>query len=141
MFHCRHNQMQNSKMNADLYCLYAIWDLTLAKPLVIRILTSRSELARRLLDRHNISFSEVSVLAVELSQDKTLTNLCHTLRAAELSIYYAYPLLVWPRGLPVIALHTDDTLLSAQILRRKLFTLLAENDMGENATGSTPGMN
>ena len=32
MFHYRHNQMQNSKMNADLYCLYAIWDLTLAKP-------------------------------------------------------------------------------------------------------------
>jgi len=41
--------------------------------------------------------------------------------------------------LPAIAIHTDDTLLSAQILRRKLFTLLGENDLGDNASRSTPG--
>ena len=58
--------------------------------------------------------------------------------AAELSIHYAYPLLVRPRGLPAIAIHTDDPLLSAQILRRKLFTLLAENDLGDNAPRNTP---
>jgi len=106
---------------------------------VVRLMTSHGDLARRLLERHRLPFSEVNVLAVELGEGKTLAELCQSLLAAELSIHYAYPLLVQPRGLPAIALHTDDILLSAQILRRKLFTLLAENDLGDNAPRSTPG--
>ena len=106
---------------------------------VVRLLTSRAELARRLLGRRNLPFSEAEVLAVELGQGKTLPQLCRTLLGAEVNIHYAYPLLVQPRGLPVIALHTDDLLLSAQLLRRKLFTLLAENDLGENASFGTGG--
>lgn len=106
---------------------------------VVRVLTSRAELTRRLLTRRNLPFSEAEVLAVELSQGKTLPELCRTLLGAELNIHYAYPLLVQPRRLPVIALHTDDLLLSAQLLRRKLFTLLAENDLGDNATGGSEG--
>ena len=38
--------------------------------------------------------------------------------------------------MPVIALRAVDILLSAQILRRKRFNLLAENDLGN--TGLTP---
>ena len=101
---------------------------------VVRVLTSRAELARRLLERRNLPFSEAEVLAVELSRNHDLPELCRTLLGAELNIQYAYPLLVQPRRRPVIALHTDDLLLSAQLLRRKLFTLLAENDLGENAS-------
>lgn len=103
---------------------------------VVRVLTSRSELASRLLQRHGLAFSEAEVLADEISRDKTLTALCRNLLTAELNIHYAYPLLVRPRGLPVIALHADDIFLSAQILRRKQFNLLAENDLGD--TGHTP---
>lgn len=104
---------------------------------VVRVLTSRADLARRLLMRRNLPFSEAEVLAVELSGGKTLDELCRTLLGAELNIHYAYPLLVQPRSYPVIALHTDDLLLSGQLLRRKLFALLAENDLGEHATGGT----
>ena len=106
---------------------------------VVRVLTSRADLARRLLTRRNLPFSEAEVLAVELSGGKTLPELCRTLLGAELNIHYAYPLLVQPRRLPVIALHTDDLILSAQLLRRKMFTLLAENDLGDNATGGIEG--
>ena len=106
---------------------------------VVRLMTSHGELARRLLQRHQLPFSEVNILAVELGEGKTLAEMCRCLLAAELSIHYAYPLLVRPRSLPAIALHTDDTMLSAQILRRKLFTLLGENDMGDNASQNTPG--
>jgi len=105
---------------------------------VVRVLTSRGVLARRLLSRHNLAFSEAEVLAVELGQGKTLSDICRALLAAELNIHYAYPLIVRPRGLPAIALHTDDTLLSAQILRKKMFTLLAENDMGDESSRSAP---
>lgn len=106
---------------------------------VVRLITSHGDLARRLLERHQLPFSEVSILAVELGQGKTLPEMCRCLLAAELSIHYAYPLLVRPRGLPAIAIHTDDPVLCGQILRRKLFTLLAENDLGDNAPRNTPG--
>ncbi|MEX0652514.1 MAG: hypothetical protein WDZ31_04630 [Phycisphaeraceae bacterium] len=106
---------------------------------VVRILTSRAELTRRLLLRRGLPFSEAEVLAVELDQDRTLAHLCQSLLAAEVNIYYAYPLIVQPRGRAVIAVYTDDLLLSAQLLRRKLFTLLAENDLGENRSFGPPG--
>jgi len=101
---------------------------------VVRLVTSRSALARRLLQRHNIPFSEAEILVVELGEGQTLSKLCISLLSAELNIHYAYPLMVRSHGLPTIAIHTDDQILAGQILRRKMFTLLGENDLGENAT-------
>jgi hypothetical protein len=108
---------------------------------VVRLVTSRSDLARRLLQRHQIPFSEAEILVVELSAGQTLSKLCISLLSAELNIHYAYPLMVRPHGVPTIAIHTDDQVLAGQILRRKMFTLLGENDLGDNATqGDPPGM-
>ena len=104
---------------------------------VVRLVTSRSDLARRLLQRHDIPFSEAEILVVELSNDHTLSQLCIALLSAELNIHYAYPLMLRPHGVPTIALHTDDQILAGQILRRKLFTLLGENDLGENDIGGS----
>lgn len=106
---------------------------------VVRMVTSNAALARRQLQRKSLPFSETDVLVVELGQGQTLKQMCRALVAAELSIDYAYPLLVRPRGLPAIVLHGDDLVLAGQILRRKLFTLLGENDLGENRSHGTPG--
>ncbi len=105
---------------------------------VVRLVTSNGELARRLLSRNNMSFSESEVLAVEVDAEHTLSEVCRCMLAAEVSIHYAYPLLVHPRGRPGVVIQSDDITLSGQILRRKLFTLLAENDLGDNAPGSAP---
>lgn len=105
---------------------------------VVRILTSNSELARRLLARHDLPFSEAEVLAVELDNTRTMSRMCQSLLACELNVYYIYPLLIRPRGRAVVAMQTDDVQLSAQVLRKKNFTLLAENDMGDNAPGTAP---
>jgi len=105
---------------------------------VVRLVTSRGELARRLLQRHDMRFSEAEILVVELGPHHTLSKLCISLLSAELNIHYAYPLMVRPHGMPTIALHTDDQILAGQILRRKMFTLLGENDLGENATNGDP---
>jgi len=106
---------------------------------VVRIITSNSDLARRLLERNELPSSEASVLVVEVSPDKPLTEVCRVLTAAEINIHFVYPLMVRPRGLPAVVLHTDDAVLSAQILRRKLFTLFGENDLGSNASRGRPG--
>lgn len=103
---------------------------------VIRLLTSRSDLARRLLQQNSMPFSEADVLVVELDEDHTLSLACKALLACELNIHYAYPLVVRPRGRAAVALHTDDHYLACQLLRKRLFTVLAENDLGENALES-----
>ena len=106
---------------------------------VVRIITSNSDLARRLLERNELPSSEASVLVVEVSPEKPLTEVCRVLTTAEINIHFVYPLMVRPRGLPAVVLHTDDAVLSAQILRRKLFTLFGENDLGGNASRGRPG--
>jgi len=105
---------------------------------VVRLVTSRSELARRLLDRHGMPYSESDVLAVELGPGQSLATLCECLVQAELSIQYAYPIICQPHGNPALILHSDDHHMACQVLRRKMFTLLGENDLGDNATPSDP---
>ena len=106
---------------------------------VVRIVTSHGELSRRLLARHEMVFSETQVLAVEIEPSRNFANICRHLLQVEVNIQYAYPLIVRPRQLPGFALHTDDNVFAGQILRRRLFNVLAENDLGDNATGNTPG--
>ena len=106
---------------------------------VVRVLTSRSELARRVLERHKLPFAEANVLVVELAGQQTMACLCTALVNAELNVHYTYPLLVRPRGHAAIALHVDDYVLAGQVLRRQMFTLFGENDLGDNASGSDPG--
>jgi len=106
---------------------------------VVRLITSNAVLARRLLDREALAFSEIEVLVVELGMGKSLGELCDALLSAELNIHFTYPLLVQPRRFPAIALYADDLVLSAQILRRKMFNLFGENDLGDNAPRNTPG--
>ncbi|MEM1026702.1 MAG: acetolactate synthase [Planctomycetota bacterium] len=106
---------------------------------VVRLLTSNSALARRLLFRFEHCCSEIDVIAVELPRETALAEVCEVLLSAELNIHFAYPLLVRPRGLPVMAMHTDDIVLAGQILRRRGFECMAENDLGDNGPGSHPG--
>ena len=105
---------------------------------VVRIITSNAALARRLLQRNKLPYSEVDVIVAETPDSNTFTRICIALFSAEISVNYAYPLLVQPRGHAAIAIHVDDRTLAGQILRRKMFTLLEENDLGDNATGSDP---
>lgn len=105
---------------------------------VVRVVTSRSDLARRLLERHDYPFSEQSILCVEIDASHSVADVCQQLVTAEVSISYAYPLLVRPRGRAVVAMHCDDCEFAAMVLRNKLFTLLGENELGDNATGSAP---
>lgn len=105
---------------------------------VVRIITSNALLASRLLERHGMTFSESEVLAVEIDSHDSFAGVCQHLLQVEVNLQYAYPLIVRPRRLPVFALHTDDNVFAGQILRRRLYCLLAENDLGDNATGNTP---
>ncbi len=96
---------------------------------VVRVITSNSHETKLLLTRHQLPFSEVQLLVIELAKGHTLERLCLYLLGAELNIRFAYPLLMHPGNYPTVALAVDDATLAGQILRRKEFRLLGEDDL------------
>jgi hypothetical protein len=96
---------------------------------VVRLITGSAKLARTVLEREHLAFTQRDVLVVELSGNHTLSSLCLSLLRAELSIHFAYPLMVVAGGAPRIALAVDDLTLAGQILRRKEFRLLGEGEL------------
>lgn len=96
---------------------------------VVRIITNSADTARAVLKKESLPYSEREVLVVELSGAHTLSSMCLCLLAAELSIHFAYPLMLRTSPAPTIALAVDDLTLAGQILRRKDFRLLGEGDL------------
>ena len=96
---------------------------------VVRIIPNNADAARGLLRRNSSSFSELDLLIVELCEGHTLSSMCLHLLGAELNIRFAYPLMLRPNGTPTIALSVDDQHLAGQILRKKSFRLLGEEDL------------
>lgn len=96
---------------------------------VVRIIPNNADAARVLLRENELPFSEFDILIVELTEGHSLTSLCLYLLGAELNIRFAYPLMIRPNGTPTIALAVDDQILAGQILRRKHFHMLGEEDL------------
>ncbi len=97
---------------------------------IVRIITNNAQEAKLLLTRHQLPFTEVPIICVELCKGHTLERMCMYLLGAELNIRFAYPLMGSPTGNPTIALCVDDATLAGQILRRKEFRLICEEDLG-----------
>jgi hypothetical protein len=97
---------------------------------LVRVICADPDQGRRVLREGGFSFSETDVLAVELPANRRhpLLTLCTALLSAEINIRYFYPLLFRPHG-PAIAMYVDDPTLAAQIMIRKGFTILSENDL------------
>ena len=95
---------------------------------VVRLIPSSGNAAQRLLREHGVTFAVLDLLIVELAEDHTLSSLCLCLLGAELNIRFAYPLLLGAEA-PTIALAVDDHVLAGQILRKKGFRLLGEEDL------------
>ena len=96
---------------------------------VVRVIPNNADAAREVLRNQGLPFSEFDLLIVELADDHTLTSMCLYLLGAELSIRFAYPLMLRPDGRPTIALAVDDQTLAGQILRKKNFRLLGDGDL------------
>jgi|SRR5436190_12288672 hypothetical protein len=94
---------------------------------LVRLIPAQSEFCRELLKTAGFGFSESEMLAVEMPKRsrQPLSAICVALLAAEINIHYAYPLILRP----ALAMYVDDPTLSAQLLIKKGFTLLAESDL------------
>ena len=96
---------------------------------VVRMIFSNADAARHLLRKNNYTFSELDLIVVQIGQGQSLTKLCLHLLGAELNIRFVYPGLMRAASEPCVALAVDDTYLAGQILLRKRFTLLGEEDL------------
>jgi hypothetical protein len=100
---------------------------------LVRLICSDGDLARETMQLDGFSFTEQDVLVVALPERSKhpFTAVCAALLAAEISIHYAYPLLISPVG-PALVLYVDDPTLAAQLFIRKGFTLIGESDLKKN---------
>ncbi len=96
---------------------------------VVRLIFTNADAARVVLRSHHYTFSEVDLLVVELPEGKSLTNICLHLLGAELNIRFAYPVMLRSEASPIVAIAVDDHILAGQILMRKRFRMLGEEDL------------
>jgi hypothetical protein len=97
---------------------------------IIRMVLSDPERAREIFELHKLPITETDLLVVELPDvTQPLVQICKALLGAEISIHYAYPLLIGPHGRAALALHVEDHETAAATLSRLGFILFTEKDL------------
>jgi hypothetical protein len=99
---------------------------------IIRMVLSDPERALEIFQQAKLYVTESDLLVVQLPEGpQPLLQICKALLAAEISIHYAYPLLVGPHGSKALAIYVDDVETASQTLAKKGFTLFTERDLHE----------
>jgi hypothetical protein len=99
---------------------------------IIRMVLSDPERALEVFQQGKMMVTESDLLVVKLPDGRQpLATICKALLTAEISIDYAYPLLigVGPEGSTALAIHVDDHETAASTLHEMGFTLYTEGDL------------
>jgi hypothetical protein len=99
---------------------------------IIRMVPSDPERAYEIFKQAGLPFSESDLLVVTLPDGtQPLLQICRALLEAEISIHYAYPLMLGHLGKGALAIHVEDIDTAAAHLQQNGFSLLSENDLNE----------
>jgi hypothetical protein len=97
---------------------------------IIRLVLSDPERALEIFELARLPVTESDLLVVKLpAGSQPLLEICKALLGAEISIHYAYPLLLGPHGAPALALHVEDHETAVNTLSRLGFVLFTEKDL------------
>jgi len=100
---------------------------------IVRMVLSDPERAYEIFEQGKLPFAESDLLVVTLPEGaQPLLQICKALLQAEISIHYAYPLMIGHGGRSALALHVEDIDTAAAHLQEKGFTLLSENDLNDD---------
>jgi hypothetical protein len=103
---------------------------------IIRMVLSDPERAREIFEQAKLPITESDLLVVKLPEVRhPLLQICKALLTAEISIDYAYPLLIGPHGSAAVALHVEDHEDAAATLSQLGFVLFTENDLDDTDKG------
>ena len=98
----------------------------------LRVILSQPEQGREILERAGLAIIESDLICVELPEgSQPLVQVCSALLQAEINIVQAYPLIVHPRGKPVMALMVDNPEAASETLERKGYAMIGEDDLLE----------
>ena len=99
---------------------------------IIRMVLSDSERAVEIFKQARMMYTESELIVVKLpDSSQPLVEICKALLSVEISIHYAYPLMlgVGFDGGTALALHVADMEMAVQTLHEKGFTLYTESDL------------
>ncbi len=99
---------------------------------IIRLVVSDPERATEILRQGKMMFTESDLLVVKLPEgNQPLVTIFKALLSAEVSIHYAYPLMVGvgPDGGTALAMYVADIEMASSALTDKGFTIYTENDL------------
>lgn len=99
---------------------------------ILRLVLSDPERAYETFEQAKLPFTETDLLVVTLPEgQQPIVQICKALLGAEISIHYAYPLMLEHAGRAALALKVEDIETASQHLQQNGFTLLSENDLNE----------
>jgi hypothetical protein len=100
-------------------------ELTLA-----RLVLSDPESAETIFMEKGIAFASSTIVVAELRDAEEMLGGClAALLAAEINIHVCYPLLVRPRGRPLLALYLDEPEMGAEALNKAGFKVLMQEEL------------
>jgi hypothetical protein len=103
---------------------------------IIRMVLSDPERALEIFQQGKLAVTESDLLVVKLPEGgHPLLSICKALLAAEISIHYAYPLLVGPQGSAALALYVENLEAAVATLSRLGFVLFSEKDIADEDGG------
>jgi hypothetical protein len=95
----------------------------------MRFITESPGEVRTLLEAHAIHFCEREVIVVCLKGLDSLNGILRCLRAGEVSVLYAYGLIIGARGRAGIILMVDDIVAGTEMLTRSGYEVLEQGDL------------
>ncbi len=96
---------------------------------VIRLIPNYPKDLARLLKSQSISFTERSILAVELDKEGSFSQVTLALLRAEINIHYVYPFLHQPNGKPLLAIAMEDEDTAEDALRLYQVKVLSQDEL------------
>ena len=97
---------------------------------IVRLVVSDPEMVEALFKENEIAFGVCEMVVVEMDEVATgLAHLLTSLLAAEVNIFFSYPLLTRPNGRAALALHVEDHECAASVLAGDGFKLLSQADI------------
>ena len=97
---------------------------------IVRLIVSDPEMVEALFKENEIAFGVCEMVVVEMEEVATdLSKLLASLLAAEVNIFFSYPLLTRPNRKAALALHVEDHECASSVLAGDGFPLLSQADI------------
>ena len=96
---------------------------------ILRVIVDDPDKARELMINNDFPYTEVDVLAVEISDEADLKDVLAALLEAEINIHYTYSFIKHPEGKSALAINTEDPDVAAQALAKRGYRVLTQSEI------------